>query len=155
VCTVSYFIVVMSKKRESSSPSHRHTNFLVVKERIIITMKCSVCVCGLALSLSPPVVGAFLGPAPWHRVGVAVRSEAEDHLEALAEKWSELKTKEQELLGKHDLVRYVRYIGRPFRGTISVFFLAAVLFLTIMLLLLLLSICGLRRWRQWTLPLKC
>jgi hypothetical protein len=63
-------------------------------------MKCSVCVCGLALS---PVV-AFLGPLH-HQAHVQVlRSEAQDHLEQLAEKWSELKTKEQELLGKHDPV---------------------------------------------------
>ena len=67
-------------------------------------MKCSICVCALALS---PAVVAFLGPLHQvRRVGVAVRSEAQDHIEELAGKWSKLKTKEQELLGKHDPVRY-------------------------------------------------
>jgi hypothetical protein len=49
--------------------------FIVAKETII-TMKCTVCVYGLALLCSPVVA---LQQA--RRVGVAVRSAAQDHLE--------------------------------------------------------------------------
>lgn len=71
-------------------------------------MKFSICVCALALS---PVV-AFLGPLRQvRRVGVAaVRSEAQDRMEEFTGKWSELKSKEQELVGKHDPVRRI-YVG--------------------------------------------
>jgi hypothetical protein len=90
---------------------------MVVKETRI-TMKCSICVCALVLS---PVV-AFLGPLHQaERVGVTVRSEAQDHMEQLAGKWRELKTKEEKLRGKHDPVRN---ICRSFRGTSNVSFLA-------------------------------
>jgi hypothetical protein len=66
-------------------------------------MKLSTCICFLALSCCP-IAAAFTNPLQVHRISVAVRSQAEEHLEQLSKKWDELHAKEKELERKNDPV---------------------------------------------------